>query len=124
MGVYISIDDFGTGYSSFNYLKLLPIDAVKVDRSFIHDLLVSSENMTIIKAIIAAAHTLNLTVVAEGMEFAEQLSLLEQNGCDQGQGHLVSRPMPAANATAFLLDCGTRTPVAGGGERLDDEAAP
>jgi PAS domain S-box-containing protein len=102
MGVFISIDDFGTGYSSFNYLKLLPIDSVKIDRSFIHDLLVSSENMAIIKAIIAAAHTLELTVVAEGMESPEQLTLLERHGCDQGQGHLVSRPVPAASATAFL----------------------
>ena len=76
--------------------------------------------MAIIRAIIAAAHTLNLTVVAEGMESDEQLTLLESNCCDQGQGHLVSHPMPAANTTAFLREAGG----AGSGDTPTASAGP
>lgn len=102
MGVFISIDDFGTGYSSFNYLKMLPIDAVKIDRSFIHELLDKTEDAAIIRAIIATAHTLNLRVVAEGVETADQLAFLTSNGCDESQGYLVSKPVPAFSATKYL----------------------
>jgi diguanylate cyclase (GGDEF)-like protein/PAS domain S-box-containing protein len=102
MGVVLTIDDFGTGYSSFNYLKLLPIDTVKIDRTLVHDLLSCKENMAIVKAIIAAAHMLELRVVAEGVETTEQLDMLKLNGCDEGQGYLMSRPVTALLATEFL----------------------
>jgi diguanylate cyclase (GGDEF)-like protein/PAS domain S-box-containing protein len=104
MGTFISIDDFGTGYSSFNYLKMLPIDAVKIDRSFVHELLEKNEDAAIIRAIIATAHTLNLRVVAEGVETREQLEFLSSNGCDESQGYLVSKPIPSFSATKYLRE--------------------
>ncbi|CDG83463.1 putative bifunctional diguanylate cyclase/phosphodiesterase [Janthinobacterium agaricidamnosum] len=101
-GIHLSIDDFGTGYSSMSYLKRLPIDQLKIDRSFVHDL--PGEGEAIATAIIAMAHSLNLTVVAEGVETAQQLQFLRRAGCDNVQGHYFARPMTAAQLTAMLLE--------------------
>jgi len=86
MGVIVSIDDFGTGYSSMSYLRRFPIDKLKIDRSFIHDMTTNSDAASIVKAIISLAHSLRLKVVAEGVETAEQLEQLRDLGCDQFQG--------------------------------------
>jgi diguanylate cyclase len=86
MGVIVSIDDFGTGYSSMSYLRRFPIDKLKIDRSFIHDMTTNSDAASIVRAIISLAHSLRLKVVAEGVETAEQLEQLRELGCDQFQG--------------------------------------
>ena len=93
LGVIVSIDDFGTGYSSLGYLKRLPINIVKVDRSFIKDIPHSKSDMEITAAVIAMAHGLNYTVVAEGVETEEQLQFLKKHGCDYGQGYFFSKPL-------------------------------
>lgn len=102
LGVGISIDDFGTGYSSFGYLKQLPIDTLKIDRSFINDITNSEEDAAIVQAIIAMAHILKLKVVAEGVETANQLSLLEQYKCNAVQGYYLSRPLAAEDFVRML----------------------
>ncbi len=104
LGVSISIDDFGTGYSSLAYLKRLPLDTLKIDRSFMLDLPNSHADRQIIQAIIGMAHPLNLKVVAEGVETQEQLDLLRQLGCDFIQGYLLSQPLPLQRLNQFLRD--------------------
>lgn len=103
-GFWISIDDFGTGYSSLNYLKHLPLDTLKIDRSFLRDILTDSYDKTIVKTIIAMAHSMDLKVTAEGVETEEQLGLLRQFDCDEIQGYLFSRPMTASDVTETLRD--------------------
>ena len=103
MGIEISIDDFGTGYSSLSYLKKLPINTIKIDRSFIHDLNGHMNNgSTIVAGIAAMAKGLNLKVVAEGVETKEQLEYLKSLGCDIYQGFLYSRAVNAEAATEIL----------------------
>jgi diguanylate cyclase (GGDEF)-like protein/PAS domain S-box-containing protein len=102
MGVLLSIDDFGTGYSSLSYLQRLPINMVKIDQSFIQEILTQARPAPIVRAIIAMAHSLNLLVLAEGVEQEAQRTLLLEQGCDQAQGYLFGRPMPA-DAFAALL---------------------
>ena len=94
-GIELSIDDFGTGYSNLGYLKRLPIDTVKIDQSFVHDVPASPEARAIVQAVIAMAHGLGMRVIAEGIEKREQLDFLRAGGCDRGQGYLLGRPQPA-----------------------------
>lgn len=102
MGVHIAIDDFGTGYSNLRYLQRFPAQRLKIDRSFITDILRSGEDAAIVRAIITLGHSLGMLVVAEGVEHQEQLELLRQLGCDELQGFLLGTPVPAAEMTALL----------------------
>lgn len=102
MGVDIAVDDFGTGYSSFTLLKQLPIDILKIDKIFIQDLLTNKEDATITKAIIDVAHSLHMKVIAEGAETRDQISYLQELGCDSIQGFYISQPMPPSDIPNIL----------------------
>jgi diguanylate cyclase (GGDEF)-like protein len=102
MGILIALDDFGTGYSNLSYLERMPIDTIKIDRSFIHGMLKSRRDIAIINAVIAMGHSLGHKVIAEGVELEEQLEALKQAGCDQYQGYLFSRARPAEHIEAML----------------------
>lgn len=104
LGLQVAIDDFGTGYSTFSYIKELPVDIVKIDRSFILDLDMNKESQAIVEAIITLASTIGLQVVAEGIETEEQGLLLKELGCHEGQGYYYSRPIPSTECVAFLCD--------------------
>ncbi len=105
MGIRLSIDDFGTGYSSLAYLKQFPLDSLKIDKQFIHNLTTSNKDAAIATSVIQLAHNLGLQVVAEGVETAEQVELLKHLGCDIAQGYYFSRPMPANKIPAFPHVC-------------------
>lgn len=94
LGLHVSIDDFGTGFSSLSYLKRLPVDKLKIDQSFIKDLTTDPGDAAIVTSMITLAHNLDLTVIAEGVENAEQLGFLRAERCDEVQGYLISKPMP------------------------------
>jgi diguanylate cyclase (GGDEF)-like protein len=102
IGVQLSIDDFGTGYSSLSYLQRLPINMVKIDQSIIKEILTQAGPVRIVRAIIAMAHSLKLFVLAEGVEQEAQRRMLLEQGCDQAQGHLFGRPMPADKFASLL----------------------
>ena len=102
MGVRISIDDFGTGHSSLGYLKRFPIDRLKVDRSFVRDLPHNNDDVAITRAVIAMAHSLRMTVVAEGVEHQDQFDLLRNEGCDEFQGFYCAKPMEEDDLLRFL----------------------
>ena len=110
MGVRLSIDDFGTGYSSLSYLQRFPLSRLKIDQSFVRDLLTNENNVKITRAIIAMAHSLNLAVLAEGVETEGQLARLREEGCDEVQGYLFSRPVCAEDFEKLLKgDADART---------------
>jgi EAL domain-containing protein (putative c-di-GMP-specific phosphodiesterase class I) len=102
LGCHISIDDFGTGYSSMNYLKKLPLDTIKIDKSFVDDVPGSTHDTVVIKAIIALSKNLGYKVVAEGIETQEQEKFLQENGCDIGQGYYFAKPMSEDSLIEFL----------------------
>jgi EAL domain-containing protein (putative c-di-GMP-specific phosphodiesterase class I) len=104
LGIKIAIDDFGTGYSSLSYLKNWRVDALKIDRSFVRDLVTDSSDLAIVSAIIAIARHLHIEVIAEGIEAYQQVEILRRLGCSVGQGFLFARPMPAEEITKLLRD--------------------
>ncbi|MEN6356216.1 MAG: EAL domain-containing protein [Armatimonadota bacterium] len=108
MGVRISVDDFGTGYSSLSYLKRFPINAVKIDRSFIRDINSNPDDAAIAGAVVAMAHSLKLTVIAEGVETLEQLEFLRTLKCDEMQGYFITPPVPADELTQIVMDTGVK----------------
>ena len=111
LGVKLSIDDFGTGYSSLAYLRRLPIDALKIDRVFVRDMLQNEQDAIIVRSIIALAHNLNLLVVAEGVEDAETLNGLRGMHCDLAQGYYIGRPAPPGDIEHWLTDAGAWRPA-------------
>jgi EAL domain-containing protein (putative c-di-GMP-specific phosphodiesterase class I) len=100
--VHLAVDDFGTGYSSFSYLKHLPLDALKIDRSFVREVTMSLDDAAITTAIIAMGHALGLHVVGEGIETEAQRQVLLEQGCDEMQGYLFSRPVPPEQLAQVL----------------------
>lgn len=102
-GISISMDDFGTGYTSLALLADLPLDTVKIDRSFVSAMIESERSQAVVESIITMAHALKLRVVGEGVETNEELEILSRFGCDEVQGYLISRPQPAKDITAFLV---------------------
>jgi EAL domain-containing protein (putative c-di-GMP-specific phosphodiesterase class I) len=111
MGIRLAMDDFGTGYSSFNYLIRFPLDIIKIDMSFIKNITEQAEHAAVVEAIISMSHSLNLKVVAEGVETQQQLDLLREFGCDEIQGYYYSRPLPSKEFTE-LLEKSMRQPLA------------
>jgi EAL domain-containing protein (putative c-di-GMP-specific phosphodiesterase class I) len=112
-GLHIAVDDFGTGYSSLNYLKRFSVDTLKIDRSFVRELAVNSDDGTVVAAIIAMAHRMGIRVVAEGVETEAQLGFLRSLQCDEVQGYLFAKPMPADQAEAWLRAASRKSPLPG-----------
>jgi EAL domain-containing protein (putative c-di-GMP-specific phosphodiesterase class I) len=110
IGVRLAADDFGTGYSSLSYLTRFPIDSLKLDQSFVHNIIAKSNDAIIISAIISMAKCLKQSVVAEGGETIEQLAFLQAHGCDEGQGYYFSRPV-VVQQFAKLLETGISAAV-------------
>ena len=102
LGISIAIDDFGTGYSSLAYLTRFPVNKLKIDRSFIRNVCIDEQNAEISRAIVSLGHTLNMKVVAEGIELEQQLEFLKSEGCDEGQGYLIAKPLPHDEFVSFL----------------------
>jgi EAL domain-containing protein (putative c-di-GMP-specific phosphodiesterase class I) len=116
IGVKLAIDDFGTGYSSLSYLRDLPIDVVKMDRSFVEGIAESDQRLAVAEGIVQIARTLRLEVVAEGIETEEQQALLRGMGCHYGQGYLLAMPMPVSQAEELVrsgLSAATPVPAQG-----------
>jgi len=103
LGVNIALDDFGTGYSSLTHLKRFPIDVVKIDKSFVNDILTDPDDAAIVEAVIKMGQTLGIRVVAEGVENEQQLDFLRYRGCEEMQGYFLGRPMPAGMLQEWLL---------------------
>jgi diguanylate cyclase (GGDEF)-like protein len=105
LGVQLSIDDFGTGYSSLSYLQRFPIDTLKIDRSFVTQMMENEENLAIVRTIVALAQNLGMDVVAEGVETEDQLKLLKKLECENGQGYLFSTPLGGRQLDQFIATC-------------------
>jgi EAL domain-containing protein (putative c-di-GMP-specific phosphodiesterase class I) len=118
IGARIAVDDFGTGHATLSYLQRLPIDVIKIDRSFVHDLGTSHRSDAIVTSLLQLAENLETTCVAEGVETASQRDTLARNGCSLAQGYLFAPPMPAANFERLLA---IGTPL--GAESLRNESA-
>ena len=106
MGVEVAVDDFGTGYSSLSYITRLPINTLKIDRAFIINMVSKPDDLSIVATIISLGHSLNLKVVAEGVETEEQKKLLRLLKCDEMQGYLFSKPLPSGEMEAMLRKIG------------------
>ena len=102
IGVQLAVDDFGTGYSSFSYLRRFPLDALKVDRTFINEIFSDANNAAIVSAMINIGKTLKQRVIAEGIETREQLHFLQKQGCSEGQGYFFCHPVIAEKFAQFL----------------------
>jgi EAL domain-containing protein (putative c-di-GMP-specific phosphodiesterase class I) len=102
LGVQLSVDDFGTGYSSLSYLRKFPIDSLKLDQSFVHEIANEADGAPIVTAVISMGKSLNYRVVAEGVETVEQLAFLQAQLCAEGQGYLFSPPLAAPELAGFL----------------------
>ena len=103
-GICLCLDDFGTGYSSLSYLHDFPINVVKVDQSFVQRIDDTSNKIAIIEGIIGLAHSLNMEVIAEGIETIKQYAFLQSNGCEYGQGYFFNRPLNSLNAERLILE--------------------
>jgi EAL domain-containing protein (putative c-di-GMP-specific phosphodiesterase class I) len=101
-GIKLSVDDFGTGYSALSYLKTYPFDTLKIDKSFVQDVMKEDDDASLVRAIINMGHSLGLRVIAEGVEEEAQTHFLKAEGCDFAQGYFYSRPLPAADFDAWL----------------------
>jgi EAL domain-containing protein (putative c-di-GMP-specific phosphodiesterase class I) len=112
LGVQLHIDDFGTGYSSLSCLQSFPLNGLKIDRGFVNEITVKPDQAAILKAIVSLAHSLNLPLVSEGVETAEQSTLLQSMGCDYAQGYLFSKPMDSTAATQFVARCAQKQAAA------------
>jgi len=124
-GLELAIDDFGTGYSSLNYLKHFPIDRIKIDQSFVREVVSNADDAAIVEAIIAMANSLELDVIAEGVETARQLRFLKDRGCSEMQGYFFARPMPADEMGAYLREHRDRLHLPERGlEDAPDDPAP
>jgi diguanylate cyclase (GGDEF)-like protein/PAS domain S-box-containing protein len=110
LGVTLVIDDFGTGYSAMSYLKQLPVAELKIDRSFVHDIATDARDLAIVRSLVRLAHSLDLRVVAEGVETLPALEVLTGLGCDFAQGYGIARPMPANETLGWLSRCDAQTP--------------
>ena len=104
MGIHISIDDFGTGHSSLQYIKDMPLYELKIDQSFVMTMLDEERSRSIVETIVALSHTLNLEIVAEGVESAEIASELRSMGCQIGQGYYFAKPMPASEVMPWIVE--------------------
>ena len=102
MGITIAIDDFGTGYSSLSYLKRLPIDHLKIDRSFVQNMDSDANDAAIVRSVIDLGHNLGIKVIAEGVEHLDSLAILKELGCDAAQGFHIGRPMPASQVDTWF----------------------
>jgi EAL domain-containing protein (putative c-di-GMP-specific phosphodiesterase class I) len=102
MGVHLALDDFGTGYSSLAYIKMMPLDTIKIDRSLITDIATGTDDAEIVRAVIDMGHSMSRRIVAEGVETEQQLARLRRLGCDEIQGYLFSRPVPGPELLKLL----------------------